>query len=231
LQILLMVLKLAQSVLVYHFNQAPVQRRVKMSIPILIVSWLPTAFFSVETVALLQANTNEPQTNYLWWLLIVVVVALPIAWWLKPNPLDIAPTLARDTEPLGKIDTPAAVIETPAPIKAAVMPPPAAVIEPEAPPAPEPEPEPEPLAPPKPDNLKKIEGIGPKIARLLNEANIYTFEQLAKTDVETLRDILLAVNLRIADPSTWPEQAALAAAGKWDALETLQDELKGGRRV
>ena len=32
------------------------------------------------------------------------------------------------------------------------------------------------------------------------------------------------------DPSTWPEQASLAAAGEWDALQALQDELKGGRR-
>ena len=37
--------------------------------------------------------------------------------------------------------------------------------------------------------------------------------------------------LRLADPSTWPEQAALAAAGEWDAMEALQNQLKRGRRA
>jgi hypothetical protein len=40
-----------------------------------------------------------------------------------------------------------------------------------------------------------------------------------------------AVGITIADPSTWPEQAGLAAAGRWSELEVLQEELKGGRRV
>ena len=53
----------------------------------------------------------------------------------------------------------------------------------------------------------------------------------AAADVERLREILDAVNLRIADPTTWPEQAALAAAGDLDGLASLQSELKGDRRV
>ncbi len=86
--------------------------------------------------------------------------------------------------------------------------------------------------PPTPDDLKVIEGIGPKIERLLHEAGILTYAQLAATDVERLREILTEAKLiNIADPTTWPEQAALAAAGKWDELKALQDELKGGRRV
>jgi len=49
---------------------------------------------------------------------------------------------------------------------------------------------------------------------------------------DNLRQILTEAGLAaLADPSTWPEQAGLAAAGKWDALKVLQDELKGGRRV
>jgi hypothetical protein len=43
--------------------------------------------------------------------------------------------------------------------------------------------------------------------------------------------ILRKADIRLADPATWPEQAHLAAAGHWGALETLQNELKGGRRV
>jgi len=86
--------------------------------------------------------------------------------------------------------------------------------------------------PPAPDDLKRIEGIGPKISGLLQAAGITTFAQLAATDVSRLKEILAEADLTaLANPTTWPEQARLAAAGKWDAFETLQDELKGGRRV
>jgi predicted flap endonuclease-1-like 5' DNA nuclease len=83
---------------------------------------------------------------------------------------------------------------------------------------------------PEPDDLTKIEGIGPKIAATFQGAGINTFEQLAATDVERLQEILDNAGIRLGDPATWPEQARLAAAEDWDALETLQDELQGGRR-
>lgn len=86
-------------------------------------------------------------------------------------------------------------------------------------------------APVVPDDLTVLEGIGPKINILLKEAGITTFAQLAETEVEKLRTILNEANLRIADPATWPEQAKLAAEGKWDEFEKLTAELKGGRRV
>lgn len=83
----------------------------------------------------------------------------------------------------------------------------------------------------KKDDLKKIEGIGPKIATILTEAGIATFADLAAADPEKIREILLAQGPRyqMHDPATWPQQAALAAAGKWDELQALQDSLKGGR--
>jgi len=31
------------------------------------------------------------------------------------------------------------------------------------------------------------------------------------------------------DPGSWPQQAGLAAEGKWDELQTLQDNLDGGK--
>lgn len=86
-------------------------------------------------------------------------------------------------------------------------------------------------APVTPDDLRKIEGIGPKIASILNEAGIFTFAQLAEASVEQLNKIVREdAGITIAFPDTWPEQAALAAAGKWEELEALQDSLKGGRR-
>ena len=82
------------------------------------------------------------------------------------------------------------------------------------------------------DDLTRIEGIGPKISGLLQGAGISTFEELAGTAVDRLEQILADANLAgLANPSTWPEQAGLAARGDWQRLEALQDELKGGRRA
>jgi predicted flap endonuclease-1-like 5' DNA nuclease len=83
----------------------------------------------------------------------------------------------------------------------------------------------------KPDDLTLIEGIGPKIASVLQAAGIITFNQLAAADTARLDKILIEAGLRLADPGTWPEQAALADAGKWDEFKALTDSLKGGRRV
>ncbi|HOT92095.1 MAG TPA: helix-hairpin-helix domain-containing protein [Anaerolineae bacterium] len=82
-----------------------------------------------------------------------------------------------------------------------------------------------------PNNLQRIEGIGPKIAEILNAHGIYTFADLAQTDVARLREILEAAGprYRLADPETWPEQAQLAANGDWERLFELQSRLKGGR--
>jgi predicted flap endonuclease-1-like 5' DNA nuclease len=87
---------------------------------------------------------------------------------------------------------------------------------------------------PTPDDLTRIEGIGPKITGVLQEAGISTFAQLADTDPGRLEEILEASDprlRRLANPATWPEQAALAAADEWEAHEALRGELKGGRRV
>ena len=83
----------------------------------------------------------------------------------------------------------------------------------------------------KKDNLTKIEGIGPKIASLLNDAGIHTFAELSKASNKKLKAILEAAGsrFRMHDPGSWPKQSKLAAAGKWDALKKLQDELDGGR--
>ncbi len=82
-----------------------------------------------------------------------------------------------------------------------------------------------------PDALNKLEGIGPKVESVLNAAGIETYAQLANADLENLREVLAAAKLQMMDPSGWIEQAELAAKGDTDALEKLQDELKGGRRA
>ena len=81
-----------------------------------------------------------------------------------------------------------------------------------------------------PDNLTKVEGIGPKIQELLNKAGIHSFAQLANTSVETIQGILKDAGGIYAskNPKTWPAQADMAAKGKWDELKEWQDELDGG---
>lgn len=85
----------------------------------------------------------------------------------------------------------------------------------------------------KGDDLKIIEGIGPKIAEVFNDAGIATFQDLANADTAKLREILDAAGSQFAshDPTTWPQQAELAALGKMDELKALQDELQGGREA
>ena len=84
---------------------------------------------------------------------------------------------------------------------------------------------------PKLDDLKIIEGIGPKIETLLKEGGVTTWAELAAASEERLKEILAAAGPRyqIHDPSTWPAQSKFAAEGKWDELKEYQDVLIGGR--
>ena len=83
----------------------------------------------------------------------------------------------------------------------------------------------------KQDDLKLVEGIGPKIEELMHAAGITTWAELAAAPIEKLEAILdeAGPRFRIHDPATWGKQAAMADAGHWEELETYQDELKGGR--
>ncbi len=81
------------------------------------------------------------------------------------------------------------------------------------------------------DDLVIIEGIGPKIAELLNAAGITTFAQLAAQKPAAIKSILEAAGKRyqMHEPATWPKQAALARDGKTAELTKLQGELKAGK--
>jgi predicted flap endonuclease-1-like 5' DNA nuclease len=83
----------------------------------------------------------------------------------------------------------------------------------------------------KKDDLKIVEGIGPKIEELCNNAGIYTFADLAASSAASIKEILDAAGSRFQmhDPTTWPEQSALARDGKWDELKKWQDELNKGK--
>jgi predicted flap endonuclease-1-like 5' DNA nuclease len=82
------------------------------------------------------------------------------------------------------------------------------------------------------DDLTVVEGIGPKIQELLNQFGIHSYQQLAETDVNRLKEILTSGGSQLAmhDPGTWPAQANLAANDQWDNLKAIQGFLKGGKK-
>jgi len=83
----------------------------------------------------------------------------------------------------------------------------------------------------KKNDLKKIEGIGPKIASILTENGVDTFKKLSEASVSVLEEILLKAGPRykMHKPNSWPKQALLAYEDKWEELKTLQDKLHRGK--
>ena len=108
----------------------------------------------------------------------------------------------------------------------AVTPPPAPV----TPPTPV-TPPPAPAAPDAEDDLKKIEGIGPKIEELIKNGGIKTWAALSNTDPSVIQGFLNDAGSRykMHDPKSWPLQAGMAARGEWEALDKWQDEHEGGK--
>ena len=90
-----------------------------------------------------------------------------------------------------------------------------------------------PKASKKGDDLTIVEGVGPKAAEALVTAGIDTFVKLAAASAEEVKAILDASSNKVQhlDPTTWAQQAQLAADGKMDELKKLQDELNGGKAV
>lgn len=189
-------------------------------IGLLVASVLPTACSNP-----VQEARRSRAIPWWVWLLVIVVAFLVFIWlWLtSPKKEREVPTAQPEAAPPTaepEVAGPTAQVERAAPSRVVEIPEslaghPAPVVK-----------------APEPDDLTRIEGIGPKIASLLQAAGITTFAHLASTDVRRLKRIIAEAGLTaLADPTTWPEQATLAATGQWDALEALQDELKGGRRA
>ena len=88
-----------------------------------------------------------------------------------------------------------------------------------------------PAEPKSADDLTVLEGVGPKVAKILTEAGYASFADLAKADHVEVDKILDANKLQMLDSAGWIDQAKLAAAGDMEGLAKLQDELKGGRKA
>ncbi len=83
------------------------------------------------------------------------------------------------------------------------------------------------------DDFTKIEGIDQSVAEVLNNADVKSFAELASLSQETLSEMMsnAGESYSFRDTSTWPEQASLAAEGKWDELQAWQSELQGSPAV
>jgi len=81
------------------------------------------------------------------------------------------------------------------------------------------------------DDLKIVEGIGPKIEELLHTSGINTWRELADTAEAHLVQIIddAGPRFQMHNPATWAEQARMADAEEWEALQKYQEELTGGR--
>lgn len=80
------------------------------------------------------------------------------------------------------------------------------------------------------DDLKKLEGIGPKLEQVLNAVGIQNFEQLASMTPEQIKPVLEAAGnqFKMHDPKSWPYQAELAQKGEWERLKEYQNLLISG---
>ena len=80
------------------------------------------------------------------------------------------------------------------------------------------------------DDLTKVEGIGPKIQHLMNDAGIWSFHQLSYTSIDKLQQVLddAGPAYTVHNPRTWSAQARLADEKHWEELKIWQDFLKGG---
>ncbi len=73
------------------------------------------------------------------------------------------------------------------------------------------------------DDLKLVEGIGPKIEELFHAAGLKTWVAVAKSNPAKLKEILVAAGERyqMHDPTTWPKQCQMMVDDKWAALKRV----------
>ncbi|WP_051432660.1 helix-hairpin-helix domain-containing protein, partial [Promicromonospora kroppenstedtii] len=83
---------------------------------------------------------------------------------------------------------------------------------------------------PEPQDLQRIEGIGPKIEAALTAAGYTTYAKVAGASEDELRAALAASGIKFAPAATsWADQAQYLVDGDEDGLREYQDYLIGGQ--
>ncbi len=80
------------------------------------------------------------------------------------------------------------------------------------------------------NDLKIVEGIGPKIESLFLKEGVKTWKALSECTISKCQTILDKGGDRfnVHNPKTWPRQAKMAYEGKWKQLLEWQNKLDGG---
>jgi predicted flap endonuclease-1-like 5' DNA nuclease len=79
-----------------------------------------------------------------------------------------------------------------------------------------------------PDDFRRIQGVGPKMAAALQAAGIRTYRQLAELDEAALRETIRGAGLRAAPSlATWPQQAKVLAGAPQEAAAALPAAVGG----
>ncbi len=83
----------------------------------------------------------------------------------------------------------------------------------------------------KENDLKLVEGIGPKIEGMFKENGIKTWKALSDATVAECQAVLDTGGPRykIHDPASWPMQAKMCYEGKWAELNKWQNEHNHGK--
>ncbi|WP_396636431.1 hypothetical protein [Maribacter sp. R77961] len=83
----------------------------------------------------------------------------------------------------------------------------------------------------KQDDLKVVEGIGPKIEGMFKDAGVKTWKALSEASVAECQKVLDGGGKRyqVHNPASWPMQAKMAYEGKWSELAKWQDEHDHGK--
>ena len=83
----------------------------------------------------------------------------------------------------------------------------------------------------KENDLKVVEGIGPKIEGLFHNFDIKTWKALSETPVAKCQEVLDSGGERykVHDPASWPMQAKMCYENKWKELFKWQEEHDHGK--
>ncbi len=83
----------------------------------------------------------------------------------------------------------------------------------------------------KQDDLKVVEGIGPKIEEMFHKSGIKTWKELSEIAVAKCQQILDGGGERykVHDPASWPMQSKMCYENKWSELFKWQEEHDHGK--
>ena len=81
-------------------------------------------------------------------------------------------------------------------------------------------------------DLTFLHGITPAIQKVLNKEKIYSFSDLSRTKISSLRAILAKNGNQFSkiNPLNWPIQARIAEKGHWDILKEYKEKMDPRRK-